>query len=287
MSLLDKVKEQKTRTEEQLSRGGARSSAKFWRPELGNNKVRVMPQWDVSCDEQFWREVAQHWNVSADQRGPVLCPKETPDLDGDCAICELVQSLRQDKANTEAQKLAKEFRAKKTYFLNIVAEGDPVYTAADVAEFKQSRPDTDVPFSVGDPKVQIYACPLTIFDNLLGIIHSSGKDITDLHEGRGIRISKSGAGIKTRYEVYPDLDASDTGFSDTIELPALDKVGFTLDRAGMLTLLDGGRAADYASSLPGASASLPAPAPSSAPPAASGTIAPSDLEDQMRQGLKA
>lgn len=286
MSLLDKVNEQKKRTEEQLSRGGNRSSAKFWRPELGNNKIRVMPQWDVSCDDTFWREVAQHWNVSADQKGPVLCPKETPDLEGDCAICELVQSLRQDKSNAEAQKLAKEFRAKKTYFLNIVAEGDPVYTAADVADFKQSRPDTDVPFSVGDPKVQIYACPLTIFDNLLGIIHSSGKDITDLHDGRGIRINKSGQGIKTRYEVYPDLDASDTGFSDDIELPALDKVGFTLDRDGMLSLLDGGRASDYVSSLPGSAASLPAPAPSSAPPVAE-TIAPSDLEEQMRQGLKA
>lgn len=283
MGILDKVNAAKKRTKEQLSRGGGRGSARFWRPEVGDNKVRVMPQWDESLDGQFWREVAQHWGVSSDQKGPILCPKETPDLEGDCPICELVQSLRSMKGDAEAQKLAKDFRAKKTYFINVVVEKDPVYTAQDVAEFKQNRPEDDVPFKVGSPKVQIYACPLTIFDQILGIIHSSGKDITDLHEGRGIRINKIGNPnpLMTRYEVYPDLDPSDTGFEDDLALPKLDKVGFTQDRDGMLKLLDGGRAADYAAQLPdNAAASLPAPKPVEKDPAAA-----ADLEAAMRAGL--
>lgn len=284
MGILDKVNEQKKRTEEQLSRGGGRSSARFWRPENGDNKIRVMPQWKDDLDGQFWREVAQHWNVSADQKGPVLCPKETPDLEGTCPVCELVQSLRGDKSNVEAQRLSKDLRAKKTYFLNVVVEKDPVYTAQDIAEHKQARPDAEASFAVGDPKIQIYACPLTIFDSVLGIIHSSGKDITDLKEGRGIRVNKipNKDRLKTRYEVYPDLDASDTGFSEPA-LPALDKVGFTLDREGMLQLLDGGRAADFLGSLPGHdSPSLPAP---SSVDAESAPVSSSDLEEQMRQGL--
>jgi hypothetical protein len=288
MSILDKVREQKERTQEQLSRGGGRSAARFWRPENGDNKVRVMPQWKDDLDGQFWREVAQHWNVADDQKGPVLCPKETPDLDGTCPVCELVQSLRADKSNTEAQRLAKDMRAKKTYFLNVVVEKDPVHTAQDVAEFKQNRPDADCPFKVGSPKIQIYACPLTIFDQILGIIHSSGQDITDLTNGRGIRINKipNKDRLKTRYEVYPDLDASDTGYTDPV-LPALDKVGFTLDRDGMLQLLDGGRAAEFVISA-GLGTALPAPTPAPAAEdkeAESAPVSSSDLEEQMRQGL--
>lgn len=282
MGILEKVKEAKQRTQELLARGGGRSSARFWRPADGDNKIRVMPEWKEGLDGVFWREVAQHWNVSADQKGPVLCPKETPDLEGSCPVCELVQSLRADKSNLEAQRIAKDLRAKKTYFYNVVVERDPVYTAADVAEFKQNRPDADCPFDVGSPKIQIYACPLTIHDQILGIIHSSGKDITDLHEGRGIRVNKipNKDRLKTRYEVYPDLDPSDTGFEDP-SFPALDKVGFTLDRDGMLQLLDGGRAAEYVSALPDNSA----PRIASDADAGSTPVSSSDLEEQMRQGL--
>jgi len=286
MGILDIVKQQKERNAEHLSRGGSRSSARFWRPENGENNVRVMPQWKDDLEGQFWREVAQHWNVSDDQKGPVLCPKETPDLEGDCPICDVVQALRADKSNVEAQKLSKDLRAKKTFFLNVVVDKDPVYTASDVAEYKQSRPEAECPFSVGDPKIQIYACPITIFDQILGIIHSSGKDITDLREGRGIRINKipNKDRLKTRYEVYPDLDPSDTGFGDTLELPALHEVGFTMDFAGLVKLLGDGRAADFVAALPG-NDSPSLPAPSSVGVEAKTDSSSSDLEELMRQGL--
>ena len=287
MGLLDKVAAQKSRTEEQLSRGGGRAGAKFWRPENGDNHIRIMPQWDEALDGQFWREVAQHWNVGEDQKGPILCPKETPDLEGTCPICEVVQALRADKSNVEAQRLVKDLRAKKTYMLNVIVDKDPVYTAQDVSEHKQNRPQEDCPFEVNDPKIQIYACPLTIFDQVLGIINTSGKDITDLKEGRGVRINKIGNKdkLKTRYEVYPDLDPSDTGYED-LALPALDKVGYTLDRDGMMELLESGRAADFVGNfLPNeTSQSLPAPAEKEAAEEKA-PVSSSDLEEQMRQRL--
>jgi hypothetical protein len=92
--------------------------------------------------------------------------------------------------------------------------------------------------------------------------------------------------LKTRYEVYPDLDASDTGYTDPV-LPALDKVGFTLDRDGMLQLLDGGRAAEFVLGA-GLGTALPAPTPAPAAEdkeAESAPVSSSDLEEQMRQGL--
>ena len=128
MGILDIVAQQKQKNDEHLNRSGGRASARFWRPENGDNHIRVMPQWKDDLDGQFWREVHQHWNVSEDQKGPVLCPKETPDLEGDCPICDLVQALRREaKSNPQAKQLANELRAKKTFFLNVVVDKDPVY----------------------------------------------------------------------------------------------------------------------------------------------------------------
>jgi gp32 DNA binding protein like len=284
-SLLDKVNEQKKRTEEQLARGGSRTSARFWKPENGDNKVRIMPQWRNDLGGQFWREVAQHWNVTEDQKGPVLCPKETEGMDGECPICELVQALRADKTNVEAQRLAKELKAKKTYLLNVVVKKDPIYTAKDVAEYTQSRPDAECPFSVGDPKIQVYACPLTIFDQILGIINNSGSDITDLTVGRGISIKKipNKDRLKTRYEVYPDLEKSDAGLNNPT-LPALDQVGFQLDYNGMVDLLSRGKAAEVGShmfSFDGTSRSLSVSTTDTKP------VSATDLEQQMLQELNA
>lgn len=285
MSIFDKVDAQKKLTEEQLARGGVRSSAKFWKPDAGDNKVRIMPQWNDTLGGQFWREVAQHWNVEEDQKGPILCPKNTPDLDGECPICELVQSLRGDKANVEAQRLMKDIKAKKTYLLNVVDLKDPVYTAQDVAEFTQSRPDAECTFQVGDPKINIYACPVTIFDAILGIINNSRSDITDLTVGRDITIKKvpNKDRLKTRYEVYPDLEKSDTGFVDPV-LPALDQVGFQLDYNGMVEVLSNGRAADLSQAMFSYDGTQHNLSTGETPPASQEAA---DLGEQMRQKLSA
>lgn len=287
--LLAAVNAQKAKIED--SRGGSGPRARFWKPEAGENTIRVMPKWDSELKGRFWREVAQHWNVGEDQKGPILCPRETPDLSGECPICDLVQALRADKSNVEGRKLADDIRAKKTYLLNIVDQKDPVYTAADVAEFKQSRPEDDVPFDVGDPRIQIYACPTTVFEAILGIMSTAGTDITDFQSGRDIRVKKTPNKQdrrKTRYEVYPVLDTRDTGYGETLELPNLSQVGFTLDTDGMYKLLSEGRAAAFLKALPGESsasvASLTADG-ASADQSETAPVSASDLEEQMRAGL--
>lgn len=243
MSILDRVREQKQRTEEQLSRGGGSVvGAKWWRPGTGSNTIRILPPWsdDSKYQDMFWREIHQHWGVSEDQRGPVMCPKLTPDLEGECPICELIAELRADKANPAAQQRARDIRAKKAFLLNIVDLKDPTYTASDVAEWRKSSPDKECPFEAGDDKVQVYACPLSIFDQILGIMDSSGLDITDLEDGRNITIKKTPHKdpMKTRYEVYPDLEAKPS-VAQSPSLVALDKVGYQMDYNQMLQLLDG------------------------------------------------
>ena len=278
MSIFDIVDQQKKQTEQQLARGGGRTSVSFWRPEAGENHIRIMPEWENDLGGQFWREVAQHWNVSEDQKGPILCPKQTPDLDGDCPICDLVSTLMQDKSNTEAVQFAKEIRAKRTYLLNVIVKKDPVYTAEDVASFKSTKPDESAPFEVGDPKIQIYACPITVFDHLLGIITSSRVDITDLKTGRDVIIKKipNKNRIKTRYEVYPSLKEEDTNLKDPA-IPNLSNVGFVLEYDKMVALLGEGKAADLGLGY-GSAPALPEAVPSA-------SVSTSDVEEQMRQAL--
>jgi hypothetical protein len=262
-NVLDKVAAAKEEAEERLSRGGG-PRAQFWKPKNGDNTVRVMPPWlnpghdpDFEVppavefyDGQFWRQVAQHWNVSEDQKGPILCPKQTPGLSGACPICEFVAELRQDKSDTKAQALVKEIRAKTTYLLNVVDVNDSVYTADDAAEWTKTRPDNDCPFKPGDTKVQLYAAPLTVYDAILGLITANKRDITRFDTGRNIIITRhpNQNPIKTRYTVVPEFDPS--GFELLGELPALHQQGFLMDYDKMLDLLHSGVGGNFVAALP-------------------------------------
>lgn len=291
-SIVERAQQAKQATEEKLKRGGgSMPSLRWWRPANGKNQIRVMPPWDKDGEfkDQFFREVAQHWNIGDEQKAPVLCPKQTPGLEGDCPICEFVEALKADKTDVKAQKLAKEFRAKTAYLLNVVSLKDPEYTAEDVAEFKQNQPDKDCPFEVGDPKVQVYACPLTVFDSIVGLIASSGKDITRLKDGRNITINKiaNKDRFKTRYEVYPDFDPSEFELPENHELPDLCQVGFKMNYDEMLDLLNSGEGSNHTAALPsGAAASLPASSKASKSPEEDDTDeGDEDLEAKMRAEL--
>lgn len=262
-SVLDKVTAAKQEAEERLSRGGG-LRAQFWKPKNGENVIRIMPPWvnpthdpdyDIPealqfYDGQFWRQVAQHWNVSEDQKGPLLCPRETPGLDGDCPICEFVDELKADKSDVQAQALVKEIRAKTTYLLNVVDMKDRTYTADDIAEWTKTRPDSDCPFQPGDTKVQLYAAPLTVYDAVLGLITANKRDITRFDTGRNIVLTRhpNKNPIKTRYTVVPEFDA--TGFELRGELPALHQQGFLMDYDKMLDLLHDGVGGDFVTALP-------------------------------------
>lgn len=262
-SVLEKARQAKAEAEERLSRGGG-PRAQFWKPKNGENRVRIMPPWfnpthdpDYEVPEslkffegQFWRQVAQHWNVSDDQKGPILCPKETPGLEGDCPICDFVAELRKDKSDVQAQALVKEIRAKTTYLLNVVDMSDASYTADDVAEWKKDRPDNDCPFAPGDTKVQLYAAPLSVYDGILGLITANGVDITLLDSGRNVIITRhpNKNPIKTRYTVVPEFNA--TPFALKGALPALHQQGFLMDYDKMLDLLHEGKGGDFIAALP-------------------------------------
>jgi hypothetical protein len=264
MNVLERVAQAKAEAEERLSRGGG-TRAQFWKPKDGANLIRILPAWTDKVPEfaaQFWREVAQHWNVSSDQKGPILCPRKTPGLSGPCPICELVDELKKDKANVQAKSVVKEIRAKTTYLFNIVDSKDPEYTAQDVATWTTANPGEDCPFAAGDMKIQVYAAPLTVYDTILGIITTGSNDITRLEEGRGVTITRfpNKDPKKTRYQVTPEMSPSAINVGDR-EFPQLHQMGFTMAYDEMLDLLHSGVGGDFVASLPdgnGATGALPA-----------------------------
>lgn len=249
----DKLDAQKQKLDEKLSRGSKGVSSKFWRPKAGSNLIRVLPSWasDGDFEGQFWREVSQHWDVSEDQRGPVICTRNTPFIknkqdepfEEDCPICLFVDELRKRKGDVKAQETVKQVRAKTSYFLNVVDLKDKVYTESDVDAFKAARPDaTDIPFAIGDTKVQIFVAPSTVFNDILKTIRENRVDITDMAQGHDVTIKKSGKDLLTKYETTVLMKSSKA--PDCKPTP-LDKVGFVMDHDEMMTLLGSGVGGDY------------------------------------------
>lgn len=226
----------------------------FWKPKAGDNLIRIMPPWTSEGEFAgvFWREVSQHWGVSEDQKGPILCPKRTPGIDEDCPICDFIDELRGMKDDVAAQALAKDLRGKAAYFLNIVDLADPTFTAKDVAEAKQAKPDAEVGFEVGDLKVQVFAAGPTVFNQILANIAENGLDITSGDDAKDVKIKKTGKGVQgTKYEVTVLFGKkSKLVVPEDAKLPELDKIGFKMEAAKMLEILSKGKGGDFAAALP-------------------------------------
>lgn len=282
---LAKVSATKKALTESLNRsGGSGGGFKFWTPKAGKNKVRIMPCWTSDEDSPHygvcWREVTQHWNIS-DSSPPVICKRRTPTLEGDCPVCDLWDELKNYKRDPDAQGLRKKIRPKKTYFLDIVDFSDPEYTAEDVAAWTEERPDKDVPFEVGDPKLQVYAAPSTVFDPIISFIEVNQLDISDLETGHDVLIKKipHKDRMLTRYEVQVLVKSTPAPvkIGSLDELLDLSEVGFVMDESELMTRLTEGPCGDYVSG--NASRSLSAGKPSDARASAD------DLEAEIRASM--
>jgi len=233
---LNKLNKTAKTVESMLSKGGNRPFNNFWKPKPNKNQVRVMPEWDAEGEfaGQFWREVHQHWNIN--EKGPVLCPKKTPGLEGECPICELIEEMRESR-DPAAKAAIKDIRAKVAFMVNVQDLADKVQTSKDVAKFAESNPDKDVPFKAGDAKIQIYAAPTTVFNGIISAITDGENDVTDLLSGNNLTVTKIGTGLTTTYTVSPVIKPSAADVPEDTELPNLENVGVVLPYDKMKSLL--------------------------------------------------
>ncbi len=209
-------------------------------------RLRFMPPWtdQEPWDGQFWRVVEQHWHVSEEQKAPLICPKNTPFLGGDCPVCDFVAELKLRTDDTAAQELVKEIRSKTAYLFSVIDLDNPEYTAKDVAEAKAAKPDKEPSFKVGDPKLQVYAAPFTVYNTVIALF-KDGSDIVDLEAGHDINIMRTGKEKQTKYTITPNLRPTRSAVPLDTVMPDLSKVGMVLSVERMSELLAGGIGGEY------------------------------------------
>jgi hypothetical protein len=282
---MSKILKTKAALTERMSKASGSNFTKvlFWKPNKGKNTIRIMPpSWapDSPFAGQFWREVHQHWNVAENQNGPVICPAKTPhSAGGDCPICKFVEELKADKTNVQAQEMVKDIRAKVAYLVNIVDLNDPVYTAKDVAEATKENPDAEVPFNVGDPKIQVYAATTSVFSLILGIIQDNELDITNLKTGNDLFLTKNGEKLTTKYEVSLKVKSSVSDVPEDANFPDLGAVGINLDSEKLMDLLSTGVGGAHVASLPSGTKTTALPANTSKAPSKPKKEVVNDVED--------
>jgi hypothetical protein len=197
----------KQQLEAVMSRSGNFASVKFFKLANGKNKIRILPPW--SDANVAWREVFQHWGINDSHKAPILCPNKTPGMDHECPICDWVDELKQHTDDPVAMETVNNTRAKRAFLMQIIDYASPVYTVSDMAEWEKTSPDKEAPFSVGDPKIQVYSATISIMDSILGLIGETQTDITELDTGRDLtinRIYNKANPRLTKYEVIPQFN---------------------------------------------------------------------------------
>lgn len=180
---LAKLKE----TKEKLNKSGGRSE--YWKPEDGKNTIRVLP---AKSGDEFFVEVHTHYKIGFDEKS-VICKKTH---EKECPICKELDKL--SKGSKKDAELAKDMRAKKAYYLQIVTHDEP-------------------------DKVKLYPAPKTVFEKIIDILLDPDYgDITDPEEGREITIERSGKGLKTKYTVLPKPKATELEDFDELKEQMVD-----------------------------------------------------------------
>jgi hypothetical protein len=163
------------------SKGSGGGNYNWWRPDWGDNLVRVLPP--IDSDDVFFHETARH-RVAGEW---YYCLKYDIDQDTgrgkSCPICEARTRLFRS-GDADLIKIAKDIKAKKQYLMNIVnRKGD-------------------------DPTlVSVYAGGVKIWNKMVTTMLDDEIDITDVEEGYDFLVKKE-EGPKTEAGQFPSYDNS-------------------------------------------------------------------------------
>ena len=232
------------------SKGGKFAQVFTPRLNMTGNKmvIRILPPWTAEGRNafKFYTEVFQHWNLSDSFKAPVTCRKHSKDYHDegtDCAVCDLIDQLKASDRG-DCKELAYKIRAKPTYLYNVINVADPVWTQRDKDEYLKKRgDDAELPFVIGNPKIQVFNANVTVHKAILALIDDNdGLDITDPELGKDLIITKSGSGIKdTKYTVSPKMAQSKAPVTPATWAPnILDKINAPMSVEKIAEVLGGG-----------------------------------------------
>ena len=136
--------------------GKDRAKNDFWRPEDGENNIRIVP----TPDGDPFKEFHFHYNVG---QGGFLCPKRN--FGDDCPVCNFANKLWND-GTEESKKQAKDLFAKQRFFSPVLVRGQE------------------------SESVKVWGFGKMAYEKLLTIVLDPDYgDITDPSEGRDVKVS--------------------------------------------------------------------------------------------------
>jgi hypothetical protein len=167
---------------EESKRGSAGvGNVNWWRPQWGDNLIRVLPP--VDEDDVFFHETARH-RINGEW---FYCLKHKKDPETgrgmSCPACNARSRLYRS-GDAALQKIAKEIKAKKQFLMNIIDR------------------------NADDPtQVYVYAAGIKLWNKMTSLMVDDDIDITDVEEGYDFLIKKE-EGPKTDQGTFPTYDNS-------------------------------------------------------------------------------
>ncbi len=178
-----------------LENRGKKEDSAFWRPQDGEQTIRIVPTPDGDPFKEYWF----HYNLG--KNPGFLSPKRN--FGEHCPVCEFASSLWRegvDNNDEESKKLAKSLFVRTRYFSPVVVRGRE------------------------DEGIKVYGYGKTAYELLLGyILDPEYGDITDSTEGTDITLTYT---KPTKPGAYPQTSLkmrrnTSTLLEDTEAIPAL------------------------------------------------------------------
>ena len=143
----------KAKLQELESGGRQKSDNVFWKPQEGDQDIRLVPTEDGDPFKVFHF----HYNLGEAARGGVLCPKRQ--FGDNCPVCDFASKLWQEGTD-DSKRMAKSLFVRQRFFSPVIVRGEE------------------------EQGVKIWGYGKTIYETLLGLVlNPDYGDITDVDEG--------------------------------------------------------------------------------------------------------
>lgn len=151
---------------------GLGGEGKWWKPKLGKNTIRVLPEGDYP---EFYYHSILHYGFKDEEGGrayPCLSAFNKP-----CPVCKLISKISMEQ-DPDVQAVASRLKPRHSFLMNIIDRSNP------------------------DKGVLVYSAPKGVMNEIITYLTDTEYgDITNVEEGYDFKIDRTGEGLQTRYSV--------------------------------------------------------------------------------------
>lgn len=171
------------------------------KPQPGKHVYRILPSWRGGDDKQFYHDFSIHFIKTAESGSKpaavYICANKT--FGKPCEVCDSITKLMAVSVDDDMTAQLKESKSAQRYLMNVTHVSGP-------------EPDKSQVMEVGQG----------VFDQVCALI-GEYNDITDPDEGIDIVITRSGAGLDTKYAVMPAAKSKPASRKALAEMTNLDE----------------------------------------------------------------